>query len=384
VAIASMVTILHRGFSSLDRAALPEDEYYVRRVALQEHLLEADLKGVFVFSDPDDYADAAYLGGTLDGATVYLPAIGDPTLLGGPHAWREQCVLRGQTWIRDFRVQGSFPSATAALRSIVDEHSLVGNRVGVCGLARTQSPAAQSAAGDALGDCELICVDDLLRRERRQTRPRELVVLRTALGIAQAAAAAGIGAYTAGATNAEAAVAAELTARSHRARDVRLLVNLAGSGLRPLETIELPRRDRLSLYVAVDYQGYWAEAIATSPLAPEDELALAAVTSAAAHLRAGVSAGELADAATAALPASTLDTALSHGLGGGMGLTPTDDPPIVPGSSAAFAPGAAVSLRAVVPRSDGPGLACVALVATGDGSEPLAPIAPPAECGREQ
>ena len=91
-----MVTILHRGFSSLDRAALPEDEYYVRRVALQEHLLEADLKGLFVFSDPDDYADAAYLGGTLDGATVYLPAVGDPILLGGPHAWREQRVLRAR------------------------------------------------------------------------------------------------------------------------------------------------------------------------------------------------------------------------------------------------------------------------------------------------
>lgn len=379
-----MVTILHRGFSSLDRAALPQDEYLVRGLALQKHLREARLEGIFVFSDADDYADAAYLGATLDGATVYLPASGDPVLLGGPHAWREQDVLRGQTWIRDFRVQGSYPSATAALRSIVDEHSLAGRRVGVCGLRRAQSPAARASAAAALDGCEVISVDDLIAGQRRQTRPRELVVLRKALGIAHAAAAAGAAAYAEGATNAEATVAAELTARTHRARDVRLLANLAGSGLRPLETVKLPRRDRLSLYVAVDYQGYLAEAVASSPPAPEDQLAQAAVEAAEARLRAGARAGDLAQAAITALPANTVAAALSYGIGGGMGLAATDDPPIVPASSATFAPGAAVSLRAVVPARHGPGLACAALVATADGSDPLAPITPPAEGGRQR
>jgi Xaa-Pro aminopeptidase len=380
--ISGMVTILHRGFSDLDRALLPEDEFEVRRLAVQASLRDGGLEGLFVFSDADDYADAAYLGGTLDGATVFVPSDGEPVLLGGSHAWRELRVLRRQTWIRDFRVQGAYPSATAALAAIVDEHRLAGRRIGVCGLGRSHGAAAHAAAAAALAPCATVDADAIVAGHRRCARERGVVAVRTALGIAQAAATSAAAAFRDGATNAEAMIVAERVARRHRARDVRLLANLAGTGLRPLQTLDLQRRERLALYVAVDYQGYWADTATTTTSSPHDAQAREVVAAQSARLRAGATAGALADVAIEALPPVAADDACSYGLGGGLGLTAADEPAIVPGSPETFASGAPVTLRAVIPGPDGPGLACAALIATPAGSSALEPIAPVAAGGR--
>ena len=374
--LTSTVTILHRGYSVLDRALLPEDEFGERRRAIQRELAAAELTGVFVFGDADDYADVAYLGGTLDGATVFVPAAGEPVLVGGPHAWREQSVLRQQTWLRDFRFEGEYGSAREALAAIVEEHGLAGSRVGVVGVGRTHSPAARDAAVSALGSCSVIALDEYLAQARARTRPREHRVLRSALGIARAAADAGRAAFAAGGGNAAAMVAAERAARLGRARDVRLLANLWGTGLQPPDSTAPERWGRLALYVAVDYQGYWADAVATFPASPEDRLAAAAVAAQRAALSPGVKAGEVAVAARNALPATVADAAAAYGFGGGLGLSAADEPVIADGSNSLLGSGSVVSLRAVVPGEDGPGLACSVVAVDPRGARPLEPEPP--------
>ena len=103
----------------------------------------------------------------------------------------------------------------------------------------------------------------------------------------------------------------------------------------------------LRLWVAAQYQGYWAEAAATEPL-PRDDAAAKAVRAMQAAVRAGVAAGDVAAVGVAALPASAVDSALSYGLGGTIGLAHSEGIEIVPGSTQRLAEGSVVALRAHV------------------------------------
>jgi hypothetical protein len=162
-------------------------------------------------------------------------------------------------------------------------------------------------------------------------------------------------------------------ARAEKARDVRVLASMGGPELRPWEGRLDGRHEPLRLWVAAQYQGYWAEAAATAPL-PRDDAAGRAVRAMQAAVRAGVTAGAVAEAGVAALPPAAVEGALAYGLGGSIGLAHSEGLAIERGSSARIEAGTVLALRAHVGDAPQPSISSALVVVGADGATPLGAV----------
>jgi hypothetical protein len=151
---------------------------------------------------------------------------------------------------------------------------------------------------------------------------------------------------------------------------VRVLASMGGPELRPWEGRLDGRHAPLRLWVAAQYQGYWAEAAATAPL-PRDDATARAVHAMQAVVRAGVTAGDVAAAGVAALPSSAVDSALAYGLGGTIGLAHAEGIAIVPRSTQRLVAGSVVALRAHVGDAPHASLASTSVIVGPDSAAPL-------------
>ena len=223
---------------------------------------------------------------------------------------------------------------------------------------------------DALAGFELRPFDAELRALRAVKRPRELLAMRIAHDIAAAAVAAGVATFAAGGDNRAAMLEAERVARARKARDVRVLASMGGPELRPWEGRLDGRHAPLQLWVAAQYQGYWAEAAATARRRASAWPARV-VSAMQAAVRAGVTAGEVAAAGIAALPPAAVESALEYGLGGTIGLAYREGAIVAPGSGEALAAGSVLALRAHVDRGPEPSLASELVIVGPAGATPL-------------
>src|SRR6185295_11699798 len=317
--VISMEPVLKRGYSSWDRAVLPDDEFALRVDGVRRALREAKLGALVVVNYSllgvmVDYADMAYLSGLQSGGALVVPLEGDPAFVsfGGG---RELAFMRALTWLPIVPGAGK---AFELLSSELKARGVAGGKIAIVGVAGL-APHVAARIRDALAGFELVPFDAELRALRAVKRPRELLAMQMAQAIVDAGVAAGVAAFTAGGDNRAAMLEAERAARAHKARDVRVLASMGGPELRPWEGRLDGRHAPLRLWVAAQYQGYWAEAAATAPLAG-DHVAAKAVRAMQAATRAGVTAGDVAAAGIAALPSSAVDSVLAYGLGGTIGL----------------------------------------------------------------
>ena len=199
-------------------------------------------------------------------------------------------------------------------------------------------------------------------------RPREIVALRQSATIARLAVDAAISRFREGASATEAILAAEYTGRRRGCRDVHVLGDLGNGQLAPVEALSDDRGERFSVYCAVEYLGYWGQAVASTAESSAASAALEAMIAAAGP---GVETSALASAALAALPADAVDLALSYGLGGGIGLDPSESPEVSTTSSATVAPGTVLALQTIVPEGTGLGGAAATVLVTEGGITPL-------------
>jgi Xaa-Pro aminopeptidase len=369
----SMEPVLKRGYSTWDRHVLPPDEYSARVDAVCRALAERHLAALVVVNYSllgalFDYADIAYLSGVQSGGALLIVPGSEPALVsfGGG---RELFFLRTQTWITDISPGAGKPFDVIAdkLRS----RRVTSGAIGVVGTAAMPAHV-QARFTEALGGHELTPFDADLQALRATKRPREVMAVRIAKGIADDAIAAGLGAFDAGGDNTAAMLQAERVARLGKARDVRVLASMGGTELRPFEGRLDGRHAPLRLWVAAQYQGYWAEAVACHPSAgptSADE-AVDAMRSAA---RAGATAGAVADAALQALGAAA-DTALSYGLGGTIGLAHNEGLTLRPGNAQTLAEGALLALRVHVPAGPTPSLASTIISVGRDRGRPIEPL----------
>jgi hypothetical protein len=366
----SMEPVLKRGYSSWDRAVLPDDEFALRvesvRRALRESRLAAlvvvnySLLGVMV-----DYADMAYLSGLQSGGALLVPLEGEPAFVsfGGG---RELAFMRALTWLPIVPGAGK---AFELLPSELKARGVASGSIGVVGVAGIARPVA-ARFRDALAGFELVPFDSELRALRAVKRPRELLAMQISQSITEAAVATGVAAFAAGGDNRDAMLEAERAARALKARDVRLLASMGGPELRPWEGRLDGRHTPLRLWVAAQYQGYWAESAATAPL-PRDDAAGRAVRAMQAAVREGVTAGGVAAAGVAALPSAAVDSALAYGLGGTIGLAHAEGIAIVPDSSQRLVAGSVVALRAHVGGAPHASLASAMVVIGPQSAAPL-------------
>jgi Xaa-Pro aminopeptidase len=228
---------------------------------------------------------------------------------------------------------------------------------------------------EKLADYELRPFDERLRALRSRKRPREMFAVQVAKGIVDDAAAAALAAFASGADNAAAIVEAERVARAKKARDIRVLANMDGADLRPWEGRLDGRHAPLRLWVAAQYQGYWAETAVLSP-ASNASLASAAVGAMRTAVRAGATAGAVAAAGLSVLPAAAVESTLAYGLGGTIGLALNEGLRIEPGSTDVLVEGSLLSLVAHVADAREPSIASALVRVGAQGSSSLSSTNP--------
>jgi Xaa-Pro aminopeptidase len=340
-----MENVLKRGRTVWDRSLLPEDEYVERVRAVRDVARAAGLDAVVSIGHSTHTGNFTYLSGLvppIGWMAVVLGHEARPVLVSGGGS-RDLPFLRTQTWIEDIRTSrslfaGPAEAVSAALADMVDG----GARIGLVGAREDLAPGAYTELLAALGAYEVVEVDDLLAGLRAAKRPREHVALRRSLDIARAAVAAAVEAFQDGASTSAALIEAERTMRLRGARDARVLGNLYGQELAPVEEHRDDRGERLVVYCAAEYLGYWAQACAG-----EGAAARRAVEAMVAGAAPGAAAASLVAAAIAELPEGERDVALSYGLGSGGGLDLTEPPVLHPDSDDRLVEGAVVALQVV-------------------------------------
>lgn len=353
----SMEPVLKRGYASWDCDVLPEDEFALRIEAVREALRADGLRALVIVNHSllgvmVDYADMAYLSGLQSGGLLLVPLEGDPVYVGFGGG-RELAFMRTLTWLEHL-ISGS-GKAFEVLREQLRSRGIDSGALGVAGAANLAPPVAHRFAA-AFDGFALRPYDERLAALRSVKRPRELLATRLTLGIVEDAVAAGVAAFVAGGDNRAAMLEAERVARARRARDVRILANMGGAELRPWEGRLEGRHAPLRLWVAAQYQGYWAEAAATAP-PPADDAASRAVAAMAAAARVGASASDLAAAALTVLPAAGRDAALEYGLGGAIGLAHREGLEIRPGNEERLLDGQLLAVHVHVSAGAAPSLA---------------------------
>ncbi len=341
----SMEPVLKRGYTAWDEHVLPLDEYAERIGTVRAALSESGLDGLVVINYSllgamFEYADLAWLAGLQAGGALLLTHESDPMLVsfGGG---RELSFMRTQTWIGHVAAGRGDPFGVLRDRLLA-----AGISTGAIGSVGTGGMPANAAArlADTLSAYELRPFDAELGALRARKRPRELLAVGIAKGIVDDAVASTERAFSDGADNAAAMLEAERVARAGKARDVRVLASMNGADLRPFEGRLAGRHAPLLLWVAAQYQGYWAEAASTWPR-PGSSVARESVEAMRSVLRTGASAGDVAAAALAVLPDAAVDTALDYGLGNTTGLALNEGIQIRPDSDFRLPGGALVTLR---------------------------------------
>lgn len=349
----TLTNVLRHGRTYWDRDLLPDDEYVVRTRVVRDRMEREGLDVLVGLGHSTMAGDFAYLSGHVPPLNWMGTVLGrdqGPLLITGGGS-RDVPFLSTQSWLTDIRTSRSlFAGPAAVIVDAVAEMAPVGAKVGVAGVEEALDAQAIAELEEALAGYEVIDAGPLMDEIRAVKRPRELVALRESDAIARRAVTAGLEAHAHGATAARALLAAEHSARLDGARDVRVLGGPGDRDLAPAVPASSTRGDDLVLYCVAETRGYWGQACGCTA-DPHD--ALVALEAMLAAVRAGVTAGSVAEAALALLAPDAAEVALSYGLGASIGLDEAEVPVIAPGSEQVLHAGVLLALQ-VVTRSVGP------------------------------
>ena len=332
----TMSGVVPHGRTIWDSALFPDDEQRQRLQLVQAALVERELDALVVFGNNRSHADLMYLGqmAPLEGfALAIVPTEGELSLLGNIFALRD----RGWSGARRTPLDGS-------LREVIGDK----RRLGLVGFDVIPAVIYDRLFDGVPPEVSLSPADDLMRGLRRSLRPREISAVREAAGVLDAALAELASSYQGGASNSQAVIDAERVARSRGAIDVQTLVSRTPAGeMMPIQTVGDPRLPSLTAYLALEYLGYRLDASLTLGAADPALLASAgaALQAMRRHVRPGITAGQVAQAAMDVLDPEQLRVALRDGLGNAAGLDDAGQPLIAHDNQESLVKDMALSLR---------------------------------------
>jgi Xaa-Pro aminopeptidase len=322
--------VLLCGRSVWDQSFFPPDEFAERICALDLLMAEQNLDGLVVFGKGAHYANLAYLTHFIPKSgwgLALIPRAGDPTLFFSAGGERDIPFAKKVTWISDVR---HIKSAGNDMAALLKEKHPGFKRIGLVDV-NLMSGQACDGLLSSLSETETVDARPLMKVARAGLRPRERSAIIHAASIACRAKKKAMEVFSGGKSIQRALVQAELTARRLGSHDVRLLTPGGyGPYLSPFETSNPAASDRLVAYIAVEFQGYWADVAVTFPATNSGlaEKARHALQSMAAAAKPGVAGGEVASHALEELGPELGRMALEVGLGNGIGLS-LEEPPFI-------------------------------------------------------
>ncbi|MBS4026856.1 MAG: hypothetical protein KGZ96_14475 [Clostridia bacterium] len=265
----TMQPVILHGCTTWDQERLPVDEFGERLKAVQKIIRDNGLSGLIVYGDCRDYSKLCYLTNYIprhSWGMVLVPACGSPCLLANVAGTRDLPFVRLLTWIEDIR-----PAKNAAneikqfIKDMNDNpnNNALEQTIGICGGEQMRHFLYKEIATECQ-QYNLKNVDMLIEPLLHRKRPREITVIREATNLLKSAVDAMQVIYSKGGSVMSAVIEADRVARNLGAQDVRLLYSIDfGLNLRPIEALSEERNDPLIAYIAIEYLGYWVEAMVT-------------------------------------------------------------------------------------------------------------------------
>ncbi|HVB50315.1 MAG TPA: hypothetical protein VND89_01045 [Acidimicrobiales bacterium] len=338
---------MKHGRSTWDRAVLPPDEFEERRLAVDRAAEAMGVAAVVGFEDSSHPGLIGYLSNYLTAGAlatlIYVPGR-EPTLLAGLGGGRDHPFIKGMSVVQDVRW---FAQLGAGIAEVLEEHGVIEGRVAVVGAGECFNKARADGVFASFEKYEVVTFDDALDTLRRTKRERELSVMRTARAILGDARSALLASLQATGEVHGALVAAERVAKLRGCRDFRALVVAQNGSLRPWPDGSAGATswssDPLTVYLAAEYLGYWADLGFSAP----DQVGTAALCAQAldvvqASLRAGSSGASLKSALSDQLGAAADHVTLEAT---GMGLSLVETPNLSDDDSAVAREGDLICLR---------------------------------------
>ncbi len=349
----SMKTTLRRGRNVWDRVNLPETEFLGRIDEMRKRMVKQDIDVLLVYGDAwIDYSDPCYITNYypgMVGSIAVVPRSGEVALIFWGSA-RGIEYIRDITWIKE--IQAS-PDVAIACIEYLQRAGLTPSTLGLAGFKELMPWWQFRSFKAAVSECRTVDARHIISDMRMVKSARESDQVRRAArvltGALEALTRTGLEDMNELTLNA----ALEREARLAGAEDVRLLYSRpreTGWTLRPVEDRPLSPGDTMIIYLAVEFERYWAEMIRTFKIE----------TSGLVEVRSEKLEGAYNRILGLLKPAKSIATFYREveeecrksvasipefGLGDGIGLSVTEPPAITPKGSGKLIEGICLTLR---------------------------------------
>ena len=263
----TMQPTLKRGRDVWDRVNMPKAEFLRRVEKITEQLKERGIDVLLVYANSgNEYGGPCYISNYImkmpQGAVVAVTRAGEVTLICEGFA-RDLPGVKSITWVEDIR---SCENASNQTVAFLNEKKLIPSTIGLVGLDQSMPHEQFRFFSKSTEACKLVRADDMIsemrmiksQKEADQIRRSSRIVSRIFEDLAR------IPFSQANEKRLEAVMSRE--AYLEGAEDVRMLIARPREknwALRPFEDNPLSADQPVILYLAVEFERYWAEGTRT-------------------------------------------------------------------------------------------------------------------------
>ena len=352
---------LKNGRNVWDRINMPQAEFDDHVAGIREAMKKEKLDLLLIYGYAfDSYGNPAYVTNFITrlprGSLVALPIEGRPALFFDGSS---RGIPSFRKTVSDADVVAVSDMVKDSFKYLTDKDLLQG-QIGLVGLKQLMPYGQFKTLKQALAGRTVVESEPVIANLRLVKTAREQDEIRRAGRILHEIFE-GIGAFKFPSLN-EHVVQAFLyrEARYSGAEDVRALVGKKGERgwhLRPAEKRIIGEGETISLYLALEFERYWAEAARTfrvenGALAAADETLGKIYRESAEALKAGKTGAEVYRSIMQVLKAERLEALSDYGLGYGIGLALEEPPRIAEGDDTRLVEGMTVTLHLIVRDKD--------------------------------
>ena len=353
----TMQPTLKNGRNVWDQINMPDSEFQERVGKIRKEMKKEGIDVLLLYGNADEYGDPCYITnfivGIARGALAIVPKKGEVALIyQGPS--RGIPFSKTTTWVGDVRTSGDVSKECV---KYLKEKGLVPSTIGITGMKQLMQSHQFRFLSESLNTCKIVDCNPLLRKMRMVKSDREFDQIRRSSRILTGAFdfISGLSLSNIKENLLEAKVNRET--RLEGSEDFRMLIAKPMEpdwAFRPAEEAPFSSGDRVILYLAVEFERYWAEAIRTfvvqdaSFLEVKPEAMMSLYEQVMNGLMPGKTVSQFCKETAGKIRKSNMDPILRYGLGHGIGLGLEEFPLIGEGEKEMLAKGMCLTLRLAV------------------------------------
>ncbi len=258
---------LKSGRNTWDRINMPVEEFHARVRKIRQEMKKRDLDVLLLYGHAfNECGNYTYLSNYVirlpQGALVAVPKAGELSVIF-EGALRGVPSVKKTTWIDDIRATGDVSKECV---KYLQERKLVPSVIGFAGLERLMPYDQLQFLYDSLPKCKIINADPLIHALRMVKSPMEVLQIRRASRVVVRTFDFITRTSFPDLREEVLEAAARREARLEGAEDFRMMIAKPLEerwAFKPPEEKPLRSEDRVILYLAVEFERYWSEAVRT-------------------------------------------------------------------------------------------------------------------------